>query len=322
MRMSGLLPPARFVPEDGPENPVFMDVDAGDIIQATLLFSQPLAEDDLDVVEPVVLAWFADADWGGTRAELVDETLTATALHVAVTGVRSARAALGSLLDSLHRACVPVARAVLARVRADGDRDALVRAMDAEARAQVRYDDSGEWWKACFDTSAPPPISEDKGALASDADALIEIAQTTFAERRFLPLHVPAFRICWGLGELGFADEDARTHDVARVFRAALRARFAPSEPIPYDRHQRATGAVDRIVSRGRTGYSCALQAGELREFLYGSWFRYREYELMLAARDAAVLLELEPVVCWRRFAGRYVVQLWEPDRSRVTVAA
>jgi hypothetical protein len=42
----------------------------------------------------------------------------------------------------------------------------------------------------------------------------------------------------------------------------------------------------------------------------------------MLALRDAARAVDLMPVVCWRRFTGRYVVQLWERGDSRVHVAA
>jgi len=46
--------------------------------------------------------------------------------------------------------------------------------------------------------------------------------------------------------------------------------------------------------------------------------------ELMLALRDTARMLDLEPVVCWRRFGGRYVVRgapcetlegAWSPSR-------
>ena len=76
------------------------------------------------------------------------------------------------------------------------------------------------------------------------------------------------------------------------------------------------------MVASGRGGYSCAFVASDLREFLHDNLFRYREYELMLAVRDATRVLDLEPVVCWRRFRGRYVVQLWEREVSRVHVAA
>ena len=72
---------------------------------------------------------------------------------------------------------VPVARAVFARHRADGDRDALVRGMEPGARAQVEYDDPGAWWRACFDPSAGPPLSEDRAELAraTHQRALLEV---------------------------------------------------------------------------------------------------------------------------------------------------
>jgi hypothetical protein len=319
-------PRPRLVPEDGAENPAFAAIDTGDTVHATVLFSPPLADAELDLVERLVLAWFAGAEWGGALPELVDEGLTPAALHLAVTGVRSARAALGSLVEALVGARVAVHRVVLARHRADGDRAALVRVMDPASTTQVRYADEEAWWRACFDPAAPPPLSEDFVALAQDDNAILEVARTTFAERRGMPLHVAGLRICWGLGELGFDEPDTRTREVARVLKMALRARFGGAEghsvPVPYDRQVHAGGAVDRIVARDRVGYSCAFHADDLREFLHGHAFRYREYELMLAARDALGVLGLEPVVCWRRFSGRYVLQLWERSTTRAYAAA
>jgi hypothetical protein len=314
----------RLVPEDGADNLVFRDVEPGDSIHATFLFTPPLADADLDVAERVVLGWFAGAEWGGALPELVDEALTPTALHIAVTGVRSARSALGSLVEAFARARLPMVRVVLARLRADGDRSALMRAMDPASVPQVQYADPGAWWRACFDPHAAPPLSEDLALLASDDNALIEIARTTFAERRGMPLHVAGVRICWGLGELGFAEPSDRADEVARALVSALRGRFGDEgrpAPIPNDRQARAD-VVDRIVAGDRVGYSCAFHAADLREFLHGHAFRYREHELMLSARDTVSALGLEPVVCWRRFTDRYVLQLWEKTAAPAYAAA
>ena len=79
---------------------------------------------------------------------------------------------------------------------------------------------------------------------------------------------------------------------------------------------------LDRIRAGTRVGFSCAFHAADLREFLHNHLFRYREYELMLAVRDTIRALDLEPVVCWRRFSGRYVLQLWERGASQVNQAA
>ena len=274
----------------------------------------------------------------GARPTLVQEALTPTCLHVAVTGVMTARGALSALLVALGGARVGVGRAVFARRRADGDRDALVLGMDPSARRQVEYDDPGEWWRACFDTSAPPPLSEDRAELAKDDDALLEVGATTFAEHRGVPLHVPGMRICYGLGEVAYdepghersplrspppEEEEGihRGHEVARVLGAALDQRFhvgdAESRPAHYNRLRQPDAPFDRIRVGDRIGYSSAFRAPDLREFLHDHLFRYREYELMLAVRDAVGALDLEPVACWRRFNGRYVLQLWEREASR-----
>jgi hypothetical protein len=306
-----------FVPEDGFRSPLFTGVDPADTVEATVIFRGTLDDSQLDDAESAVLGWFAGAEWGGRLPILVGETLTPSSLHVAVTGVRTAQRALALLLDALTGMGVPVARAVFTRLRADGDRDALVRGMEPGARSQVEYDDPGEWWSACFDTSAAPPLSEDGAELARDDDALLESGRTTFAERRGIPLHVSDMRICYGLADAPFDDSpSARADDVAHALRAAIERRFGTDEseaaPPAYDRLRKAGGPLDSLHVAGRAGYSCAFQSADLREFLHDHLFRYREYELMLAVRDVVRALDLEPVVCWRRFSGRYVVQLWE----------
>lgn len=316
-----------LVPEEGPANPLFTALGSGDIVEVTILFPRPLGEALLDVVEQAVLEWFERADWGGTVPTLVKETLTAECLHVAVTGVRTASRALEQILERLAAARVPLARAVFACLRADGDRDAVVRGMDPAARPQIEYDDPRDWWRACFDLSAPPPISEDRVELAHDDDALLEVGDTTYAERRGLPLHVPDVRICYGLGEASFDHEEpTRGRQVADVLLAALGARFGVEEglrlPRHYDRRLQRDAPLDRVRAGDRTGYSCAFHAADLREFLHDHLFRYREYELMLALRDTARALDLEPVICWRRSGGRYVVQIWERLVFRVDAAA
>ncbi len=337
-----------LVPEEGHRSPLFGVVEAADTVEATVLFHGPLTEAQLDEAESAVVAWFAGAEWGDRLPILVDETLTASCLHVAVTGVKTAQYALGLLLETLIGMGVPVARTVFARHRADGDRDALVRGLDPSARPQVEYDEPGEWWRACFDPMAAPPLSEDRADLARDANALLEIGPTTYAERRGLPLHVRGMRICHGLGEATFDPasslgeaERRRGQDLARALRAAIDDRFcagergmlapasldpllAPDAPDAALDPLLASGAaaLDRIRSGDRVGYSCAFQSGDLREFLHDHLFRYREYELMLAIRDTVRALDLEPVVCWRRFSGRYVLQLWERGASLVHQAA
>jgi hypothetical protein len=297
-------------------------------VEATLLFKGMLGERALDEVELAVLGWFAQAEWGGAAPTLVKETLTPGCLHVAVTGVASAHRALGLLLASLREIGIPVSRAVFTRLRADGDRDAVVRGMDPAARPQVEYDDPGDWWRACFDPHALPPISEDRVELAHDDDALLEVGDTTYAERRGLPLHVPEVRICYGLADVTFEeDPTARGDEVAQVLRGAIDRGFRAGDealrrPAHYNRLLQVDAPLDRIRARDRLGYSCAFHAGDLRDFLHDHLFRYREYELMLACRDAALAVDLEPVICWRRSQGRYVVQLWERAASRVHVAA
>jgi hypothetical protein len=330
------------VPEGGHESPLFGVVDAADTVEATVLFRETLTEAQLDEAERAVLSWFAGAEWGGRLPILVDETLTASCLYVAVTGVKTARHALGLLVETLSGKGVPVARVVFARLRADGDRDALVRGMDPSARAQVEYDDPREWWSACFDPDAAPPLSEDRAELARDTNALLEVGPTTYAEHRGLPLHVSEIRTCYGLADATFDDaaksslsvndesRDAarrRGLDVARVLHSAIRERFCAGEPgashpVSYNRLLETDPPLDRIQAGGRTGYSCAFDARDLRQFLHNHLFRYREHELMLAVRDTVRALELEAVVCWRRFNGRYVIQLWEREASRADRAA
>ena len=305
-----------LVPEEGYESPLFVSVETADTVEATVFFQQTLDDDQLDAAERAVLGWFAGADWGGRMPILVAETLTEARLHVAVTGVGTAERALGLLLEALAATGVPVARAVFTRLRADGDRDALVRGMDPSAVPQVEYDDPREWWRACFDAEASPPLSEDRAELARDDNALLESGHTTFAERRGLPLHVRAMRICYGLGEARFLEAaGARATEVAHALRAAIAQRFGPGErgaapPASYNRLKQTDAPLDSIVAAGRAGYSCAFQSVDLLEFLHDHLFRYREYELMLAVRDVVRALDLEPVVCWRRFSGRYVLQL------------
>ncbi len=319
----------RIVPEEGSESPLFKVVDTADTVEATVLFRGALTEAELDEAERAVFAWFSGAEWGGRMPILVDETLTASCLHVAVTGVRTAQRALGLLLETLASVGVPVARAVLVRLRADGDRDALVRGMDPSARPQVEYDDPREWWDACFDHRAPPPLSEDRAELARDNNALLEMGRTTYAERRGLPLHVADMRICYGLGDAIFDDAEAyreRRGDVADALKNALDAHFSADDaggrPAFYNHALQANAPLDRVRAGGRAGYSCAFRAADLRDFLHDHLFRYREYELMLAVRTVVRLLDLEPVVCWRRFNGRYVLQVWERGASLVHQAA
>ncbi|MGO8997725.1 MAG: hypothetical protein ACLQVI_30780 [Polyangiaceae bacterium] len=316
-----------LVPEEGPKSPLFSLVEAADTVEATVLFRGTLSEEQLDEAERALLGWFAGAEWGGRLPILVAETLTTSCLHVAVTGVRTAEHALGLLLDALAGTGVPMARAVFARLRADGDRDALVRGMDPGARAQVEYDDPGEWWRACFDPNAAPPLSEDRAELARDDNALLETGRTTFAERRGLPLHVREMRICYGLGEGAFEETPSeRASEIARALRVAIKERFGPGEsgaaPSAYNRRHETDAPLDAMRAGGKVGYSCAFHATDLREFLHDHLFRYREYELMLAVRDVIRALSLEPVVCWRRFQGRYVIQLWERGASQVHQAA
>jgi hypothetical protein len=316
-----------MVPQEGPLSPLFESVDAADTVEATFLFRGVLTDAELDDAECAVLGWFAGAEWGGRLPILVDETLTTSRLYVAVTGVRTARHALTLLLDTLVGMGVPVARAVFVRLRADGDRDALVRGMDPTARPQVEYDDPGEWWRACFDPKAAPPLSEDRAELARDNNALLEIDQTTYAEQRGLPLHLSDLRICYGLGDARLAEPSDRGRDVARVLKTAIGEHFGVGEggaapPVCYNRLLERDAPLDRIQAAGRVGYYCVFHALELREFLHTHLFRYREYELMLAIRDTVRALDLEPVVCWRRVNGRYVLQLWERGASQVHQAA
>jgi hypothetical protein len=297
-------------------------------VEATLLFKGRLGEPALDLAERAVLSWFESAEWGGCVPTLVEETLTPECLHFAVTGVKSAHGALGSLLRTLGDIGVPVSRGVFTRSRADGDRDAIVRSMDPRARPQVEYDDPRDWWRACFDLEAPPPMSEDRVELAYDDNAILEVGETTYAERRGLPLHVPDVRICYGLADVVFEEDDPpRGGDVARALDGALDHHFrggdeALRRPSHYNRLLEHGAPLDRIRAGSRVGYSCAFTAVDLREFLHDHLFRYREYELMLALRDAVRALGLEPVICWRRFRGRYVVQMWERGASRVNAAA
>lgn len=326
--MPSSSPPRRIlVPQEGPLSPLFECVDAADTVEATFLFRGSLTDAQLDDAEGAVLGWFAGAEWGGRLPILVDETLTASCLYVAVTGVKTARQALGLLLETLVAMGLPVARAVFVRLRADGDRDALVRGMDPTARPQVEYDDPCEWWQACFDPNCPPPLSEDRAELARDCNALLEIDQTTYAEQRGLPLHLSDLRICYGLADARFDEAPSdRGREVASALHAALGERFGGGEsgaaPAYYNRLFESDAPLDRVRAGSRVGYSLAFQAHDLREFLHSHLFRYREYELMLAVRDTARALDLEPVVCWRRLNGRYVLQLWERGASQVHQAA
>ena len=52
------------------------------------------------------------------------------------------------------RAMELAGRITLTRLRADGDRNALVSGMDPSAAHQVRYDDARDWWRASSMASA------------------------------------------------------------------------------------------------------------------------------------------------------------------------
>jgi hypothetical protein len=335
-------PAPPLVPADGPENPAFAHVSPSDAVHATALFARPLTPAELDVAEEAVLSWLGETAWDGDGdafPQLVEQALSPACVHVAVTGITRAAEPLARFVEVLAASGVPVRRALFARLPAGSDREALVRQMDPGARPEVHYTDPGDWWRACFDEEAAPPLSEDRAELACDDNALVETPETTLAERRGMPLHVPGLRICYGLADWTFEDEpeerapslrDAmatRARDVSRVMTAALEARFRagdPSQERPrsYNRLRHADGPLDRIRAADRVGYSCAFLAESLREKLHDPFFRYREHELMLALRDAARAVGLAPVVCWRRFTGRYVVQLWERGDARVHAAA
>ncbi len=326
-------PTPRFhmVPEDGPHNPLFAVVEPSDSVHVTVLFAPPLDDALLDRVERIAVEWFGRAEWEGCPPQLENETLGPSCLHLALTGVVTARAPLATLVDALERAGVPMHQVILGRHGPDKQRATLLSIMDPAAPRQARYEDERAWWQACFDPASSPPLSEDTGELCIDDNALIEGARTTFAEQRALPLHVPGIRICYGVGEFQFVEPDRRTLEVTRVFRAALDTRFRgcwsePFEgthrPAPYNVKGQRDGALDRVTKGGRVGYSCLFTTRDLREFLHGHAFRYREYEVMLALRDTVRALDLEPVVCWKRFTRRYVIQLWERPQSRVHFAA
>lgn len=276
----------------------------------------------------------------GCLPQLVEQAVTPACVHVAVTGITRAAEPLARFVEAIAASGVPVRRALFARLPASSDRDAIVRQMDPGARPEVHYTDAGDWWRACFDEHVAPPLSEDRAELASDENALLETPGTTLAELRGMPLHVPGLRICYGLADWTFEDDRAkpstpavrdaaavRARDVSRVLGATLDARFRAGDPheerpLPYNRLRHADGPLDCIRATNRVGYSCAFHTASLRERLHDPFFRYREHELMLALRDAARAVGLAPVVCWRRFTGRYVVQLWERGDSRVHVAA
>jgi hypothetical protein len=333
--MHAPLPAPPLVPADGPENPAFAHVAPSDVVHATALFARPLSGAELDAAEEAVLSWLGETDWDAFP-QLVEQAVSPACAHVAVTGITSAAEPLARFVEALAASGVPVRRALFARLPASSDREALVRQMDPGARPEVHYTDPGDWWRACFDETAAPPLSEDRAELACDDNALVETPETTLAERRGMPLHVPGLRICYGLADWTFEDDRAddgtpsvraanvvRARDVSRVLAAALEARFRAGDPAQerprlYNRLGHAEGPLDRIRAEDRVGYSCAFHAESLREKLHDPFFRYREHELMLALRDAARAVGLAPVVCWRRFTGRYVVQLWE----RVHVAA
>src|SRR5262249_5155893 len=81
-----------MVHEDGPYNPLFEHVDRADTLHVTILFSTPLDEARLDRVEAIAADWFARASWTVSdeekaEAQLEDETLTPTCLHLAITNV-------------------------------------------------------------------------------------------------------------------------------------------------------------------------------------------------------------------------------------------
>jgi hypothetical protein len=327
-----------MVPEEGPYNPIFERLDLSDTLHVTMLFAAPLGDAMLDRVEAIAFDWFAKTSWAAPGEEpatpqLEDERLTPTCLHLAITNVTTAKSPVADLIAALEMAKVGLHQVILGRRGPNKMRSTLLSLMDPTATRQTRYDDPRSWWSACFDLSCPPPLSEDLGELFIDENTLLEGKKTTFAEYRGLPLHVAGVRICYGMVDFEFApdESDRRTLDVTRVFRTALDSRFngfwrEPFEgtmrPAPYNLKQQRDGALDRIRRDGRVGYSCVFTTRDLREFLHGNVFRYREYELMLALRDTVRALDLEPVVCWRRFTRRYVVQMWERKARAVHCAA
>ena len=327
-----------MVPEDGPHNPIFERVDTTDTVHVTMTFATPLGEAMLDRVSGLISDWFSRTSWKAPGEmhgipEIEDERLTPNCLHLAITNVSTARQPVASLIVALASARVGLHQVILGRLGPNKVRSTLLSLMDPEASRQAKYDDVGSWWSACFDPESAPPLSEDQGELFIDENALIEGKKTTFAEYRGLPLHVPGMRVCYGMVDFEFAprENDRRTLDVTHAFRSSLDARFrgcwrepfdGTMRPAPYNLKEERDGVLDRIKKDGRIGYSGLFTTRDLRAFMHGNIFRYREYELMLALRDTVRALGLEPVVCWRRFTRKYVVQMWERGPDEIHFAA
>lgn len=186
----------------------------------------------------------------------------------------------------------------------------LFRAVD-DPRLKSSYDlHDAEALQAALDPSAVQPHPEPEEGLFM----MLPSGGQYLPEWRSTPPFLAGGRVCYGLlDKLDDRPRDPRTD----AFRDALRRsfdRWFRKEPPPFRNKKGVDFEVDPIAWQHKRGYRVFLEGvcPELLMNLPGT-FRYREYEMFVAFRDACRETGVVPVMQWMRDGGVWIFNVWEP---------
>lgn len=339
------------LPAQGLAHPTFDTLEPDQCVNVILVWREPLDEELADQAAAVMQAWFDDdALWNGCEAD--DEahgfkfqtSFSSAGVMFTLANTIHPREPLRALIARLGELGVAT-REELFGV-AVWDEEHQVERSAPEVGAPAVADDLTsieDHWRACFDLEGPQPAPE-----------LADEVRESPSEMRLSQVHVPGLRICYASLTPNFLPPDERATEVLGAVERAVAGVFHDlawprkygddSEPEPtevgiLDRAGEPATSAERIFRAGRTGYSLAVMAQDLRvgypRQLRGGWaYRFREHEMFTALRAAIQELGLEPVVLWKRFANsdgevaHYELQLWErldapaTERARAEVTA
>lgn len=314
-----------IIPIEGTAHPVFQRLNKGEIVDIYLTFdlSEYKQKSSLSrVVKAPQLALQIMKPFQAWKSGLAKSAPNATVFHefkgnclnVALGGTPQPSSAVDTLIQAYRAAEIPLQEVLLIPRTVDEDGRRGEALADPRMPAIEDPADEAAFWRAVFDSTRPTPPSEDPDGMLSMA----AFSKGTKAfELRAMPLYLTDVRIVYGTPRVDVFDADPRSTQVGQILREKLNQRFVGQVP-EFVNNRGEAHQVMRVGHDKRIGYSFAIRrSAEATAPLvarYPSSFRFREYELMLALRDTAQSLDLDPVILWLR-GDSYIFNLWETQR-------
>ena len=299
----------------------FEGAGAGDEIRVTICFEPNLNDDQILKLQQVYDKW---ATWLQTRAigqltERHEPWFAPYAFSVRFKNAEVPVPAAQLLIEETVALELPIKEVTVGRFRKDPNAPMTQQLHPVIPAVPHPDDPHGEtmfptfdaYLAACFDLSSPPPRSESFQHLL--AGRWLQNYSGVAYDERIFTLHDPEVRICYGVTQEGFVEDDARTQQIAETMIQTITQylgsqrvwnfpsqRRGPLNPRPLKRD--GNPGVERLIFGGRTGYLFGVEALDIMQDIGPQVFRFRDVELFEAICAAVKQLGLAPVVTWQRF--------------------